>query len=369
MKDIILKLYTLLIKILLYPLLMLDKTGKRSLNMVCDIVQEHTDNFVNYKLLPKYAETFCPSQIRSSVDYSEFAIVLQGLLEIKDDFTFQTVQFYKKMYTNIIIIISTWDYVDQEQLNRLKDIGCEIVLSKNISPCGTGNVNYQICTSFAGIKRAKEIGAKYVLKNRSDLRLYREFGLLYLKNLLDIFPVTPNKYNQKGRIITQAANPGQMFLPYWLQDFIYFGYTDDLFHLFDIPYSAEDIHSTVNYLKSKYKNNVVTGVTLKEEGTPELYIAKTYLSKYGNVPDTVEHFWKLIHDLFLIVDQEAIGSYWGKYGIRDLSNYYCEYDGTANFEDARKHVSHEDFVNIYCDGYVYEKWMEEKCKEYLVFKS
>lgn len=356
--------YLPILKLVLRPLLLNKSSGRAVLNYVCDIAQKHTDNYFNFKTIPKFASSYLPSEIKCASSFEDFAIVIQGLLEKKDDFTYQTVLLYKAMYPGIKIIVSTWDYEDSDQIKRYRELGCEVILSKDIEVCGMGNVNYQICTTLAGIKRAKELNTRYVLKNRSDLRLCREKAILYLKNLLDIYPVTDATYGQKGRIITQAANPGQMFIPYWLQDFIYFGYTDDLLELFDIPYSNEQIHSTPEYLNKNFQ--VVTGETLKNEGTPELYIVKSYLKKKGCVDDTVKHFWQLIQSIFLVVDQEAIGSFWVKYNIRDLSQYYCEYNGKNNFEDAWRHISHEDFVNIYTGEYIYETWMEKKCREYKI---
>ena len=368
MKRILFRVMTTILKIAMWPFLKRDKTGELLQNQVCSYIRNSTNNYCTFKLRPKNADQLVESEIKSRTDYSKFAIVLQGLIETKDDFTYQSVLYYKKLYPGAIIIISKWDYTDEHLVDRFKVLGCEIVLSKDITPCGTGNVNYQICTTLAGIRKAKELGAVYVLKNRSDLRLYKEGALVFMKGLLDNYPVrSDNKYGLKGRIITQGGNPGQMFIPYWLQDFIYFGYTDDLLNLFDIQYSEQAIHSTPKYLKEKY--DVVTGDTLREEQTPEIYITRTFLEKYEELPYSVEHFWRLIKDIFLFVDSDTIGSFWGKYNIYNMGWFQCEYDGKTNFPDAKKHIGFVDFVNIYNDEYKYEPWMETKSKDYIVFQK
>lgn len=366
MKRFLFSIANILLKITLWPFLKKDMTGSLLQNLVCNYIQENTCNFCTYKLRPKNADAVVSSDIESRTDYGEFAIVLQGLIETSNDFTYQSVLYYQKLYPGVHIIISTWDYTDKQLIERFKTIGCEIVLSKDIPVCGMGNVNYQICTSLAGIRCAKEIGATYVLKNRCDLRLYKDGALNFMKGLLANYPVkTDNKYGLKGRIITQGGNPGQMFIPYWLQDFMYFGYTDDLLNLFEIKFSGQAIHSAPKYLRAKY--DFVTGDTLREEQTPEIYITKSFLEKYEDLPYSVSHFWQLVREIFLFVDPDTIGSFWGKYNIFNMGWLQCEYDGKECFSDANRHIGFVDFVNIYNGEYKYEPWMETKSKDYIVF--
>lgn len=366
MKSFLVMIANSFLKLAIWPFIKADNSGVLLQNVVCTYIRENTSNFCTYKMRPKYADCVEVSNIKSKTNYSQFAIVLQGLIETNYDFTYQSVLYYQKLYPGVHIIISTWEYIDKRVINRFKAVGCEIVLSKEIQVCGTGNVNYQICTSLAGIKRAKELGALYVLKNRSDLRLFRFGALNFMKSLISNYPIeSNNKYGLRGRIVTQGGNPGQMFIPYWLQDFIYFGFTDDLLNLFDIKYSELMIHSTPNYLREKY--NVVTGDTLREEQTPEIYIVKTFLEKYEKVPYSVSHFWQLVKDVFMFVDPDTIGSFWGKYDIYNMGWFQCEYDGKKTFSDAKKHIGFVDFVNIYSGEYKYESWMETISKDYIVF--
>lgn len=366
MKKVFILMANIFLKLVLWPFLKRDNTGVFLQNQVCKLIQENTSNFCTYKLRPKNADAVVTSDIKSLTNYSEFAIVLQGLIETRNDFTFQSVLYYQKLYPGAYIIVSSWDYTDEKLVERFKAIGCDVVLSKDIPICGTGNVNYQICTSLAGIRRAKELGATYVLKNRSDLRLYKDGTLNYMKGLLVNYPVKNNNiYGLKGRIITQGGNPGQMFIPYWLQDFMYFGYTDDLLNLFDIEFSKQAIHSTPKYLREKYE--IVTGDTLREEQTPEIYIVKSFLEKYECLPYSVSHFWQLVKEIFLFVDPDTVGSFWGKYDIFNMGWFQCEYDGKYTFPDSKKHIGFVDFVNIYNDEYEYAPWMETKSKDYIVF--
>lgn len=336
---------------------MFDKDGNLLLPMLCSLMEKRSSNYISYRLRPKNAESFIDSSIKTASQPGELAVVLQGLIEMRDNFTLETVKFYKHIFPGATIIVSTWDYTPSPILDLLRIEGCDIVLNKDFSPCGFGNINYQLCTSLAGCKRAKELGAKYVLKNRSDLRIYREFSFEYLKSLLDIFPIKgDNPCGMKGRIVTQAGNPAQMFIPLWLQDFIYFGYADDLIKLFDTSYDDRDVHSGQKYMIKTYGK--ITGAIMIKEQVPEISITTRFLFKYMHTNCTVEIFWQLVKELFIIVDAEDLGTLWSKYGLQNLSNYYCEYDGRHNFTDEKRHISFLDFVNIYNNQYTYEEWME-----------
>jgi WavE lipopolysaccharide synthesis len=356
-KKFITQVLIVITRFLMFFISRVDKKGNLVLPLLFNGYERYSENFCNFKLYPKNADYFIPSNIKTVTKPGEFAIVLQGIIEIRDNFTIETVKLYKKIFPGAIIIISTWDYTDKDLLEEFKSLGCEIVLSKDFKPCGFGNVNYQICTSLAGIKRAKELGALYTLKNRSDLRIYKEFAFEYLKSLLTIFPVDKdNPFKLKGRIISPAGNSGQMFMPLWLQDFYYFGYTGDLINFFDIPYDSRQVHSAQKYLKEKYGK--FDGEIMCDIPVPEIYITKTFIEKYMKADMKVINHWNLIRQYFIMVDHEALNSYWPKYKLYNLSSFYCEYDGKHNFIDPYKHISSADFLNLYNNQYEYEDWME-----------
>lgn len=337
------------------------------LNNICIQIEKHSNSYINYKIRPKKSDYYIPSKIKTDTKAGELAIVLQGIIETKDDFTFETVQLYKKIFPNSIIIISTWDNADPALLKHFENIGCEIVISKSFKPCGYGNVNYQICTSFAGIKRAKEMGAKYVLKNRSDLRIYKEFAFEYLKSLLNLFPVKGNELPQKGRIITLSGNRGQMFMPYWLQDFLYFGFTEDLFNLFDIPYNESTISRNAEHFKSL--NKTITAKDLYKPEVPELYIATQYLKKYKNIEISVKKSWDILRSYFFVIDFDDLNVLWNKYGLYNLGDYAGDFINNANPNDWHRNIKSSDMINILSERYKYEDWMENESEKYVLFRE
>lgn len=344
-----------------------DKSGKRLFYKVHHIYEPFICNYTAFKLFPKYSNYYLKSTIKTTTESGEFAIIIQGLIDTYNDLTLETVRLYKMMYPTAHIIISTWDYTDLMLLARFKAEGCHVVTSPNIDKCGLGNVNYQITTTKAGLLKAKELGATYSLKIRSDLRLYRDGFYEYLKGLLKCFPVKrQNCYNLSGRIITQSGGEGQMFLPNWLQDYWYFGYTDDLINFFDIQFSDSGVHSVVNYLKEL--GHKVTGDDLVTVRPPEIFLCESFYKKHNDTPVSVKQFWQDIKDIYIIVDAESVQSHWIKYHLRDLSQFYVEYDGMHSFSDPYRHISFADWLNIYTTSYIYEDWMEDIKSKYIVWK-
>ncbi len=333
-----------------------------------------SDEFITYKVHFKNADFFIPSKIKTTLEGYELAIVFQGPIDYKDNFSIETVKLYKKIFPKAFLIFSTWSNENKEALKKLKALGCDVILTDPFEPNGFGNVNYQIKTTIEGIKKARSLGAKYVLKNRSDYRIYREFTFEFLKNLLDLYPITRNSIDADKvkiieRIITIPGWPGQIFMPYWIQYFIYFGRTEDVYNFFDIPFDSRNIKDRGKFMVENY-GSCADGHVIQSIPNPETYMTRAFLSKYVESDMNVKLFWERIRDFFIIIDHEDLNAYWHKYDkFRNISRLYTEpgeycKDAYEDFEylkdwDPYKNITFADFLNIYCKSYIYEKWMEE----------
>ncbi len=359
MKSILKASVFLLLKGLLRLFKLIDKTDIGTLSIITDAYEDVYRCHIiteRYGLYP--SKQYVPTKIKTITREKELAIVIQGVIEEKDDYTLETVRLYKKLFPHAAIIISTWDNTKDVLLEKFRAEGCEIVLSKNFDICGLGNVNYQICTSLAGIKRAKELGASYVIKNRSDLRIHREFTFEYLKALVETNPVEKGEIPLKGRIITFAGFSGQLFYTNWYQDFFYFGYTEDLLDFFDIPYNDRQgsARRSSLYMKEKY-NGIYTGADMCSERVPEVYITTSFLSKYIPYEDSVKFSWEYHRKYFLVIDFSSIGAIWNKYGRKRLS---IENDGTRQIEDYTKNINQLFSSALITNQIKYEEWMEQE---------
>lgn len=332
------------------------------LGRILGMYENASDYYVGYKLYPKYTDKFIPSQIQSSSIEGEVAIVLQGPVETKNNFTIESIKLYKIIFPKAQLIVSTWDDTPSVVIESLSKQGVHLVINKTFKPNGFANVNYQIVTSLAGIKKAKELGAKYVLKVRSDWRIYYEHSIDYLKALMTLFPVDPkNKCQLQGRIINGGGGRANFCMPFWLQDFMYFGYTSDLINFFSIPLDERQIDDRIAYATSKlgpHHNGKAIATLLP----PEIYMTSNFLKKHiKNQELNYMQHWDNMKKYFLTINPEDINAFWLKYDkLRDftISDFYQG----RNQSDAYKMFKFQDWANIYTSQYVYKPEYEKICE-------
>lgn len=219
------------------------------------------------------------------------AIVLQGPLLHERSFTLETVRLYKKIFPYADIIVSTWDTEDPAAVAQLRTEDAVVLQSTPPSIRGAGNANLQIVSSAAGIQEAARRGAHYVLKHRSDQRIYSALALETMRNLVDYFPAG-EKSNQKKRIV--FGNGGPSFSPYWMGE-ILFGDVTDLADYYAAPLVKADKSSYLMYLV-------------------EVYLPSEFLKRKGWKLDwTIEQGLEVYKQCFIPLDWATLDLYWYKY--------------------------------------------------------
>lgn len=327
---------------------MTQKLGKASMlwDILSQVYQQKSNNLCQYRLTPKYSEAFSKSEVRTNTDGKELAIVIQGPIDNEFDFTIETVKIYKKLFPNSYIIISSWKDMPSEKENELKSLGCYVLLSDYPKPMGYFHLNYQVLSTMVGLKKAKELGAKYCIKNRSDLRINKYQSFEYLKSLLEVFPLKGNEIPLKGRIISLSGWRGQMFYPFWIQDYMYFGYTDDLINLFEIPMDDRDIPNSSCFTNGE--NRIKTGKEFTQTLSPEMYITYHFTKKYIHIDDlSVRQSWDIVQKYFIIMNFEDLNIIWKKHGRFSLNEILMESDGKTMYTDPYRIFTFSDFVNLY----------------------
>lgn len=226
--------YSLPIKVLN----LMNKNKQGSITAFCKSYERNSNEYCLVDLLPKYDSNISVNKLNTDTMDSEFAIIIQG--QIKNEFTTESVKIYKKLFPKAVLIISTWDNIEECYKIQLLKEGAVVLISHLPEKSGLSNVNYQIVSTLVGVRYAFEKGIPFVFKTRSDQRIYNSNSFEYLKSIIEVWPVsTKNRTNQRGRIITVSGFRNQMFTPYYLQDFLYFGYTEDLLKLFNIDTSLQ----------------------------------------------------------------------------------------------------------------------------------
>lgn len=294
--------------------------------------RERQDSFVYIDEKPIYEKNYTVLQ-SSFKTHHKLAIVMQGPLLYENDFTLETLKIYKKTFPKCSIIVSTWDTEKKKMLEQIEKLGC--IVLKNSKPdfvTKENNNNYQIKSTKKGLQKAKEIGAKYVIKTRCDQRMYETHIVEYLFNLLKVFPLKEHKL-QKERLVTLSLNTFKYRL-YDISDMFLFGHIDDVMNFWDVEYD--------------HREKLPSYMTLKDysKARPsEIGYTIDYLERIGEKLDyTLKNSWEMYAKYFCVIDTNTVGLIWPKYSnkIFRWRNFYGE-------QDLLEELTFKEWLNLYTD--------------------
>lgn len=329
---------SILEKFISLPIFVIKRIKKRPENFYLNAACKYSENVfydTAFRLIPKKSESYFKSNVRMNCD--PFAIIMQGPIRRQDDFTLETVKFYKKYYPEATVVISTWNDENVDVIKKLENNGAIVILCNKPKSGGHLNINYQLKSSYEGIKYAKDKGFKYVAKTRTDQRISKKNVFYTLISMIQKFP-TYDKRVQNSRIVSLSMNYGNMFYPYFMSDFFYMGTCDDMTNLFDgildsrIPFNMPKDSSKRQYAILEY--------------APEVYIMKRYLKKLGCTGDcTLKDYWDGIKKYLICIDMKFLDLYWPKYeGKYNLHTFYGDFFDVDDSQDNAK-TDNFDFVN------------------------
>ena len=98
-------------------------------------------------------------------DVDDTAIVLRGQIVHENSYTEKTIEFYRTVYPNTTIVVSTWK---NEITPEFREV-CKknsVDLLENIQPAipGFGNINYQLENAFKGVEYVQKNFGKNILR-------------------------------------------------------------------------------------------------------------------------------------------------------------------------------------------------------------
>ena len=279
------------------------------------------------EFLPKKAEDVTACNLLTDTKENEYAIVLQG--PIVDKFTAETVRIYRKIFPKAVIIVSTWKGTNEKLAEELQGLADHMILSDPPKTSGIGNINYQAKSSYAGIKKAYELGIPYAMKTRVDQRINAPMVFEYMKSLLEAFPLD-SKYSQwqKERIIVLPG--GGIATPYYIADYFQFGTTQDILNFFDFPPDPVNCKNEVLFsLNRKYTDDKGRQ---RIRFMTEVQLIKSYVMRCGlaNRQCTVKGYWEDIKGRFLVINRSALRLYWHKHKYYYLPVNFWRISETPN---------------------------------------
>ena len=194
----------------------------------------------------------------------DLAIIVQGQSSY--------LEILKKSLTGLNVIYSTW--VGEENKYSNNDIVIFNEKPKHPGPC---NFNFQITSTIAGLKKAKELGFKKSLKLRSDIVPTNAHEFIKLLN------------NDKLNFLCWHCHEVYPKCPGYLVDYLMSGDIDDLIELFDIQdtswCSVPEIHLTHQYITKLIKKTEIEYFLPKLNRDNDLIWLKRNieLSSYRNI--------------------------------------------------------------------------------------
>ncbi len=265
------------------------------------------------------------------------AIVLQGPLMLENDFTLETVRIYKKNFKGSEIIVSTWATEDRSVIEKMQQENITVVLSEKPAYAGISNINYQIVSTINGIMKAKESGAQYVIKSRTDQRIYAVNVMNFFLNLQKTFPLKNNSI-QKERLIIPNINTF-LYRMYGVSDMTMFGNIDDMI----LYWNADHDTRVPSYDPTKK----VTVDDFAHYRACEIYLCTEFMKKIGKEPKwTIEDSWKTFAAIFCVIDHSSIDIFWPKYTRHvEFRNLYYASSHTHQL------LKFSDWLSFYNDSY------------------
>lgn len=273
------------------------------------------------------------------------AVVMQGPVYAKDDFTLETLRLYVRQMPGTHLILSTWEDTDSTVLKPIRDLGVTVVLSEKPAFAGPFNVNMQIVSASAGVNRAVSDGADWIMKTRTDQRLYAPDVMPFLIALAQAFPVG-GKTAQKYRII--GVGLGSLkFAPHHVTDQTVFGSADDMLAYWTPPLRQPDENEAVRGDAAFLFANEPVG-ELCRTAVAEAYLTSQFLLRLGRPVDwTLVDTWAAYRDHFCFADMSATDFYWVKGQTHSQREHTVVYDVMSN----RTEMSFRDWLLLYRGHY------------------
>lgn len=364
MKKVSKKLFAILIKnIVAWGNRINRNFTSRTMEEICAALTDEQYFFSMY-IRPRQIERY--SFVQELYHNRKLAIIMQGPICIQDSMTLDSVHFYKKMYPHSEVIISTWDDEDDNVIDELQKAGAIIVKSSPPTKSGILNVNYQIISSRAGLRKAQELGYEYAVKTRTDQRIYKNYIFDHMIMELERYkPVLGSE--QERRITLLAMNYGNMFTPYYMSDFLYLGHIGDLLALFSAPLDTRA--STRNQFV--IEKGISRRMCSKIKYSPEIYLLKHYLTDILNYDcdDTVKAYWTAVKKYFICYSIKDVDLFWTKYGrCYELNKYYGDFFLEPEQEQGMATLcfDHMNWLGLYYDTMEYREEYE-KYADYSMF--
>ena len=300
------------------------------------------DWIIQYTKLPKNVEKI-PVEWPDDNRFAGYAIILQGPVRSEENFTVETVKYYKRCYPGVTVIVSTWTGSDTAAKAEAEKLGAVWIESEPPEARGAGNVNMQLDSSLAGMKKAKALGCRYAMKTRTDQRIYANDVLQYFRDLQEMFP-SGDLEIMPHRLVYISRDASYRYIPFSLGDLVVFGETDEMVKLYSIKRDErsndfrvvhrEDVHRVTDEIRDKLEARC-DGSPYElfpdfEEWFYDYMIAESHISfqffsenicpvRRGD--DLMDAYYTYLKKYAVVADVEKVLIYFPKYPLHSRRSY------------------------------------------------
>ena len=243
--------------------------------------------------------------MNSNVNYS-LAIIVQGPIVYKGNFTYRTIKFYLKEYSQAKVYLSTWDNEETKDFNEFESNPNFYIVKKTkpVNP-GPSNINLQIISTQNALALIPNLENQYVAKTRTDQAFLKPEIFMDLVSIL-------KKYEQiedNDRIVISSLNTFAFRL-YGSSDMFQFGKLTDIIKYWDVKLDdrKENSVSTKNLTLREFSNlNLV-----------EVYLSKNYLKKINHkIKNSLEDWVSILCSKYIVFDPNQLDQIWYKYTMNN----------------------------------------------------
>ena len=276
------------------------------------LAEDALDIFFTYHVRPRkptVAKGFQQtSASKADAIASRVCILVQGPINLEYDFTIETLRLYRGMFPDTPLVLSTWVFDNKKFVDEATALGVSLVLSQQPKNRGPANINLQIVSTTRGLEKARELNCDYVLKTRSDQRIYNIKAIDVCLSALRTFPLK-QALNQRARLISFSMNTF-LYRPYGVSDMINFGHVDDMAMYWCVPLDDR---------KPEEIDHYCTLMEFAKLRLAEVYFVTQFLENTGSPPKwTLTDSWRAMSEQFCILSSSDLDIFWPKYTRKEF---------------------------------------------------
>lgn len=266
------------------------------------------DDYINYQIYKNKCD-YLIENLPVFNKKNRTGIVIQGPICYENDFTINTIRLYRKLFSSLLIVLSTWEDQNTDDIQRLNYDNLIIITNEYPKQKGYFNVNKMIVSTLKGLQTLKDYGIEYIIRTRTDQRIQFENVEAFFYELLNKFKLSVDNNNQKSRIITIGKFTLQ-YIPFLISDMFQFGHTEDLLDYWSIELSKKNV-DLEEWIKIHREVKIIDEQRLDHS---EIYLGIHFakLKLRDEYKYDYYTYYKFLSERFIILDTDMIGFLWHK---------------------------------------------------------